>query len=263
MTWRPQLVALDVDGTVADEHDRVSPRVVAAVAAARAAGTHVLVSTGRSMLAARSVVRTLGLHARTHVFSNGAVTARLDPDEIVDLVTFDPAPVVRLMHERVPGLRFAVEDHGVGYRVNAPFPDGELAGKVEVCDLDELVARPATRVVVRQPAIGAEEFLDVVESIGLHEVNYVVGYSAWLDIAPEGVSKASALEPMRVALGVPADATLAIGDGRNDIEMLRWAARGVAMGGAVVEVQDAADDVTRDFADDGAAVELERWFVPR
>ena len=53
---------------------------------------------------------------------------------------------------------------------------------------------------------------------------------------------------------------LAIGDGRNDIEMLRWAGRGVAMGQAVEEVLAAADDVTETVYDDGAAVELRRWF---
>ena len=53
---------------------------------------------------------------------------------------------------------------------------------------------------------------------------------------------------------------LAIGDGRNDIEMLRWAGRGVAMGQAVPEVVEAADAVTATVYDDGAAVELRRWF---
>ena len=53
---------------------------------------------------------------------------------------------------------------------------------------------------------------------------------------------------------------LAIGDGRNDIEMLEWAGRGVAMGQAVQLVMDAADDVTAPVAEDGAAVELGRYF---
>jgi hydroxymethylpyrimidine pyrophosphatase-like HAD family hydrolase len=53
---------------------------------------------------------------------------------------------------------------------------------------------------------------------------------------------------------------LAIGDGRNDIEMLEWAGRGVAMGQAVQQVIDAADDVTDTVGDDGAAVELGRYF---
>ena len=53
---------------------------------------------------------------------------------------------------------------------------------------------------------------------------------------------------------------LAIGDGRNDIEMLRWAGRGVAMGQAVEEVRAAADAVTGTVCDDGVVTELARWF---
>ena len=53
---------------------------------------------------------------------------------------------------------------------------------------------------------------------------------------------------------------LAIGDGRNDIEMLQWAGRGVAMGQAVEEVHAAADDVTATVYEDGAAVELGKYF---
>jgi hydroxymethylpyrimidine pyrophosphatase-like HAD family hydrolase len=51
-----------------------------------------------------------------------------------------------------------------------------------------------------------------------------------------------------------------MGDGRNDIEMLRWAGRGVALGDACAEVQAVADDVTGCFADGGTVAELERWF---
>jgi hydroxymethylpyrimidine pyrophosphatase-like HAD family hydrolase len=61
-------------------------------------------------------------------------------------------------------------------------------------------------------------------------------------------------------LGYRAGDVLAIGDGRNDIEMLSWAGRGVAIGDACAEVKAVADDVTGTFADCGAAQELDRWF---
>ena len=99
-----------------------------------------------------------------------------------------------------------------------------------------------------------------VDAVTHDGTNYVVGWTAWLDLSPVGVTKASGLEYVARELGVvPAD-VLAIGDGRNDIEMLRWAGRGVAMGQAVPEVQAAADAVSATVHDDGAAVELERYF---
>ncbi|RYJ00764.1 MAG: HAD family phosphatase, partial [Actinomycetales bacterium] len=59
----------------------------------------------------------------------------------------------------------------------------------------------------------------------LHDTNYYIGYTAWLDIAPDGVSKASGLDVLCGRFGIdPAD-VLAVGDGNNDLEMLRWAGR--------------------------------------
>jgi len=96
--------------------------------------------------------------------------------------------------------------------------------------------------------------------LGLHGTDYVVGWTAWLDLSPVGVSKASGLAHVGRELGVEASDVLAIGDGRNDIEMLQWAGRGVAMGQAIQDVIDAADDVTVSVYEDGAAVEMEKYF---
>ncbi|MEP6856491.1 MAG: HAD hydrolase family protein, partial [Pedococcus sp.] len=106
-------------------------------------------------------------------------------------------------------------------------------------------------VTFRSPNGTAEDFLALTDRIGLHGVNYAVGFSAWLDLNPEGVSKGSALEILRRQLEIDPQYTVAVGDQRNDLEMLRWAARGVAMGNAPDEVKAAADEVTGDVDDNG------------
>ena len=103
----------------------------------------------------------------------------------------------------------------------------------------------------RAPGSTAEDFLALTERIGLHGVNYAVGFSAWLDLNPEGVSKGSALELLRRRLEVEPRFTVAIGDQRNDVEMLHWAARGVAMGNAPDEVKAIANEVTGTVDEDG------------
>jgi hydroxymethylpyrimidine pyrophosphatase-like HAD family hydrolase len=122
------------------------------------------------------------------------------------------------------------------------------------------VSGPVSRVIIRDPEATADAFVELAARLGLQGTDYVVGWTAWLDLAPVGVSKASGLEIVGRELGVGADDVLAIGDGRNDIEMLRWAGRGVAMGQAIDQVREAADAVTASVYDDGAAVELDRWF---
>jgi hydroxymethylpyrimidine pyrophosphatase-like HAD family hydrolase len=129
-----------------------------------------------------------------------------------------------------------------------------------ITDIDDIVARPVSRVIIRDPAATADDFVELAAKLGLHGTDYVVGWTAWLDLSPVGVSKASGLAIVAERLGIGQVDVLAIGDGRNDIEMLRWAGRGVAMGQAVEETRAAADDVTASVHDDGVAVELGRWF---
>jgi hydroxymethylpyrimidine pyrophosphatase-like HAD family hydrolase len=258
----PLLVALDVDGTILDHDERLSDRVRGAVRAVADGGHHVVVATGRSLHGTLPVLDRLGLTTGYAVCSNGAVTLGLDPSladgyELVDVVTFDPAPALRLLREHLPAAAFAVEDVGSGFRLAGPFPQGELTGQLTVVPFEELLDVPATRVVVRSPEHTPQDFLELTSRIGLHGVNYAVGWTAWLDIAPDGVSKASALERVRERLGVGSVSTVAAGDGRNDLEMLGWAARSIAMGNAPDEVRAAAGEVAGDVADDGLAEVLE------
>lgn len=265
MTWRPRLVALDIDGTVVDHADVLPPSVYAAVRRVVDAGVPVVLSTGRGWHATRPVFDALDLPAGYAVSSNGAVGVWYDPasgegGEVVHEVTFDPAAVIDRVAERAPHALIATEVVGEGYRVSGAFPDGDLHGQVWHESLDELRSRPVTRVIVRDPGSSDEDFIELAEALGLHGVSYFIGYSAWLDIAPEGVHKATGLGFVCEKLGVdPAD-VLALGDGRNDIEMLQWAGRGVALGDAPDEVKAAADAVTGLFDDDGTPDELARWF---
>jgi len=252
----PLLVALDLDGTTIDHVGALSSAVRDAVSDVVDAGHHLVISTGRSIVATLPIVEMLGLERGYAVCSNGAVTLVLDPERpsgyrIVDTVTFDPRPVLTMLRDVIPNALVAVEDLGVGFKVSGPFPDGELGGEQVVVDWEELVAHPATRVTLRRPEASSEEFMEQVEHAGLHGVSYAVGWTAWLDINPEGVSKGSALELVRRTLRVEPGDTVAIGDQRNDIEMLHWAARGVAMGQAPDEVKDAADEVTGTVEEDG------------
>ena len=269
-SWRPRLVALDIDGTLlkwiegaGQTHEQVAPAVHDAVRRAHDAGAHIVLASGRSPHGMSSIADLLDLEGSEPawvVASNGAVVFRYPPLEVVHEETFDARPAVEAILREHPGVLVAVEERGVGYRVNRPFPAGELSGDMLITDVADLVAQHVSRVIIRDPDSTAEDFLDLAGRLGLHGTDYVVGWTAWLDLAPVGVSKASGLAHVAERLGVAAADVLAIGDGRNDIEMLQWAGRGVAMGQAPDEVKQAADAVTATVEEDGAAVELERWF---
>jgi Cof subfamily protein (haloacid dehalogenase superfamily) len=258
--WRPRVVALDIDGTLVDHEGVLPTEVRRSVRRVTAAGVPVVLTTGRSWHATRPVFQQLGLPNGPVIASNGAVTVDFPPFEVRQVVTFDPSDVIERVLREHPTAALAAEVVGQGYRVTRQFPDGDLTGEIVQVSVAELAGSDVTRIVVRDPDASDVEFIALAERIGLHGVSYSVGWSAWLDIAPAGVNKASALADVVADLGCTAADVLAIGDGRNDIEMLTWAGRGVAVGDACVEVQAAADHVTGTFAERGTARELDRWF---
>ena len=255
------LVALDIDGTTLREDGSVSDAVIEQVRRVHAAGHEVMPATGRSFAATLPVLEHLGITPRFVVCSNGAITLRRDLEtpsgyrrEWVE--SFDPTEVLRSIQAHLGNARFAVEDVDGHYRYTEPFPDATIGLDSERVAFLELLNRPATRVVVISPDHDMEDFLAVVERMGLHQVSYAIGWSAWLDIGADGVNKATAMERVRTELGIPRERVMAVADGRNDIEMLRWAAeegRGVAMGHSPADLRDVAGELTGTVHDDGLA----------
>jgi 5-amino-6-(5-phospho-D-ribitylamino)uracil phosphatase len=255
----PWLVALDIDGTLLHEDGSISDAVIEQVRRLDEAGHQVMLATGRSSAATIPVLEHLGITPRFLVCSNGAITLHRDAAapsgyrrEWVD--SFDPTDALRTIHAHLGNARFAVEDEHGHYRYTGRFPDTTIGLDSEHVQFDELLNHPATRVVVMSPNQDMEDFLAVVEKMGLHRVSYAIGWTAWLDIAADGVNKATAMERVRIELGIPRERVLAVADGRNDIELLRWASesgRGVAMGQSPAEVIEAAREITGTVREDG------------
>jgi hydroxymethylpyrimidine pyrophosphatase-like HAD family hydrolase len=219
-------------------------------------------ATGRSAANAIPVVVDVGIQVGHAVCSNGAVTIEIDPQDHIgyrptDIVTFDPKPILTQLVDKLPNAHFAVEDIDGTYRFHRPFPAFALGNQNFETPLDELMHQPVSRVVVLSPEHNVGEFLSVIEQVGLHSVSYSIGYTAWLDIAPQGVTKGSALEKMRRMHNIRPEQVITIGDGRNDIPMFEWAKSGgglaFAMGQAADETKHSASAVTSSVEEDGVA----------
>jgi hydroxymethylpyrimidine pyrophosphatase-like HAD family hydrolase len=246
------LVALDIDGTLVDDGNKIPSGTVAALDLARAAGHEIVLATGRSLVGLMPVAIRLGLTDGWGVCSNGALTVRLDRSapsgyDVVDARTFDPGPVIRRALEIVPVVRIAVEEVGWGWRTNAPFEPGELNGQQKLVPVNDLVDQPATRIVIS--AAEVQRFTDTLHATG---VTVTPMGPDWLDIAARDVDKAVALDDVREFLNIPVERTVAIGDGVNDLRMLAWAGRSVAMGHAPAIVRSAADETTGTIGQAGA-----------
>lgn len=258
MIAQPMLIGLDIDGTIMSYDEFISAEVREAITELRLRGHHVVLSTGRPLVATLPVLKELGIETGWVVCSNGSVTARLAPDlpggyEVEHAIMFDAAPAVEALQEYMPEAVIALEKIGVGYYISKPFGSTKLHGEYILLDDESLRSVQTSRVVVARATHAAREFTKHVTSIGLRDSYYAIADEYWMDLAPEGITKAYGMERLRVALDVAPHNTLAVGDSDNDIEMLQWAHRGVAMGHAEASVIAAADEITYPIIDDGVA----------
>lgn len=248
----PDLIALDVDDTLVPHMGAVSERVIEALARAQAAGIMVVLATGRTISTTAPVARAAGLDGWM-VCSNGAVLATVEPETVIDTITFDPRPALDVMVSQLPDAVFAVEDiHGV-FHTTRLFGAGALGLSIRVVPFEHLLTDPVVRLVVRSEAHADTGLGHIAAQLGMHSVIFGVGETAWMDIGPQGVNKATMLAELCTRLDINHARTLVVGDFYNDVEMLRWAGTGVAMGSAPDSVRAAADAITSATPGDGVA----------
>ncbi|WP_109526477.1 MULTISPECIES: HAD family hydrolase [Nocardia] len=266
---RPMMVALDIDGTLhaardtdPRAHETISVAVRAAVRAVVTSGSHVVLCTGRLSPATLPFLRELDIASGFAVCSNGAVLIDAATGQVVEQVRFDLMTPVAILRERLPGAIFVSENPGVGVRATDRVDDADMHhGTIELVDIDELAAAPTTRLAVHWPGHSGTALAATLAEIDLPGIRCCCYPDESLaDLTAAGVSKAAMLEKLRVALGVSTTQTLAIGDGVNDLEMLSWAAHGIAMGNSPAPVLAAADEICPSADEDGSAIALSRWF---
>ena len=258
----PELLALDIDDTIVTHLGSVNERVVDAVGRATDAGINVVLSTGRTISTTAPIARALGLDGWA-VCSNGALLAMVEPETIVETVTFDPRSILDRIVTLLPDAVYAVEDtHGV-FHATRIFGAGSLGLSLREVPFEHLLNEPVVRLVVRSDEHVETGFGEIVEQMGLHTVIFGVGDTAWMDIGPTGVSKATMLAKLCTRLDVNPARTVAVGDSWNDIDMLAWAGTGVAMGSAPRAVTNVADAMTDATPGDGVAEVIDALLASR
>lgn len=82
----------------------------------------------------------------------------------------------------------------------------------------------------------------------------------FLELVPQGIDKARSLAVLLDELGMTREQMVAMGDGYNDLSMIRFAGMGVAMANAQEPVKKAADYITLSNDEDGVAAAVEKLF---
>jgi hydroxymethylpyrimidine pyrophosphatase-like HAD family hydrolase len=149
-----------------------------------------------------------------------------------------------------------VED-GRSFRYEQAWPlrwSGEHHAVRVLSTPEQLTSVPAVKLLARSATHPADDFFELVSRTlgGLAESTHSSS-SALVEISAAGVTKAAGLAWLCERQGIEPSEVIAFGDMPNDIPMLTWAGRSVAMGNAHPAVREAADEVGRTNDEDGVA----------
>ena len=270
MQQSPMLIALDLDGSLLTTDKRLTARTRAVLEKASAAGVRIVPATGRFFLGLPEEIRTAPF-LRYAITINGAsvldrdavvyraeipwqraveIMEYLDPmDLIYDCYQDSWGCITRDFQERAA--EFVPDQYYLKMLRVFRSPVDEL--KAHLSDVkhgvqkiilftrtDELQAELLRTLPVRFPDLA-------VTSSTRHNI----------ELNAPRANKGDALRGLAAALDIPAERTMAVGDGLNDMTMLRAAGIRVAMGNAHPDLKAIATYITDDCDHDGAAKAVE------
>lgn len=273
-----RLLAVDIDGTLVNSRDELTPATREALACVREAGVQIVLATGRRYSRVLPLVAGLGIDLPV-VTASGALIKHPADHRTIFRADFGRDRLCRLLEviarhkyeavlygdsyqhgfdfycpsERSPQLElddYYLQNAGCGRpwpRLMRDPPDGVFAG-FAAGTRDEMLA--LARELER--ALPGELYTHVLRS------PRYVGY--FCEIAPQGVTKWSGVCQLAREWGIAEREICAVGDDVNDLPMIEGAGLGVAMGNAVDEVKRAARRVAPPHDDDGL-VEVARWIL--
>ena len=287
-SMRPRLIATDLDGTLLDDAQRLTPRTIAAVRAVVAAGIGFVLVTARPPRTVAPLAEQLG-GGISALCGNGTILAEFGepgrdaeqdtsgdaetgpgaaaqptPGGITLIRSFDVADAVAIVDQLRPVLPeagFALETGSEVYFETA-FRIGSVADHRRILTDNLTAIAPQMPSIVKVLARSARRSADEMVAVARATVSEAAeishsGGTGLLEIGPHGASKASALAWLCARRGIAAGEVAAFGDMPNDLPMLRWAGLGHAVANAHPEVLAAAHRVVGHHAADGVALALE------
>ena len=270
-----RLVALDIDGTILNSEEELSPRTRKVILQVQERGVQVVLATGRRLVRTLPWAQALGL-TQPLIVHNGAVIFEQASGEILlqEGVDLQMAQVLqRELEARF--LNYVVyTGESAGEEVLAPLGTWQepenlllryLGENAEFVDQVRLQSAPIRISIVDLPrkVDPFYEYLSDTYGDQIKAMLFGTQCDDWrgIEIIPPNCSKGTGLAHVAEKLNVSAAEVVAMGDNVNDLEMIRWAGLGVAMENAPPELKDQAKGIAPSNDQDGVAVILEGLFL--
>lgn len=244
-----KLLALDLDGTLLNDDEKISQRNAQAIRQLVAQGTHVCIATGRGYPSAVPFAKQLELDTPLVTVNGAEIWAT--PTSIYRRTLLD-ADYVRQLHQFARSLEdcwfWAYTTEGIY----------NLAGWIEPADDYDSHQWLKFGFYTENTQLLHQIYTKLCEWPEL-EITNSSPYN-W-EVNATGVSKATAIEQLCTLLNVTMAEVVVMGDSLNDIAMIKAAGLGVAVGNAQDAVKEVADVVVVDNNDHAVAYVIEHYFL--
>ena len=258
----PQLIALDMDGTLLDDNGQLPPDFAAISTRAHQLGVTLVPASGRQL----ATLQEMFPHEDTFIAENGSVVVH---DNRVISATTLPSAAVRAAMAALQSVEtphtvvLCTPDTGYVHKGADEQARAEIAKyyrSVEwVDDLDALLDANIIKIAA-YCADGSEKHLHQPLLATVPEHNIAISGAVWLDVMAAGVNKGVALQTMAKLLSVPMPRTAAFGDFLNDYELLREAGTAIAMENAHPKLKEIADRIAPPNTEYGVMTVLRQLF---
>ncbi|MDM5224934.1 HAD family hydrolase [Cytobacillus sp. NJ13] len=252
-------IFIDMDGTLLKASNYISERNKEAIYRLIDQGVMVFLATGRHYEVTAPYHKEIGLQTPMICLNGAAIhdaetgratqikTVRLNEERFHHLTSESPCNVI--IHTAT-GLFCKETNEEIDYWTKVGKIPPQYIG-----DLRQATYQDVLKYSVRTGAASPE-----LSALFKSEAG-VIDWDDGFELVAPDVSKWAAIKSLLAEFQISPNEVAAIGDGPNDIEMLRHAGTGVAMGNASEKVKAAADFVTEHHENDGLAEFIERYLL--
>jgi len=272
-----KMVALDLDGTTFDSAGDITERTVNTLEEAAAAGTHIVVSTGRSYASLPQHIKDVS-GIEYAITSNGAHVNLMHNGEQIYSDFLDPDAVERVAElKRETGADIEVFINGKAYVDESYYEDVKENGcayrnaeyviwsRKPVPDVTSMMLEHKHEIENVNFIFRTPELLEEAKPVlyAMENATVTSSFINNLEVGGPNTSKKTALLWLMDYLGISTDELMCCGDAPNDQAMLELAGIGVAVANAWGGLKDHADYITESNDDDGVAIAVEKFVLKR
>lgn len=266
MSMDKHLIVLDLDGTLLTDEKKISPKTKQTLHKAKEQGHEIMIATGRPYRASEMYYKELVLNTPIVNFNGAFVHHPLDQNwetfhqpmevgvarEIVQACHDFDFSFRNIIAEVMDDVYFHYHDE----RLIDVFNFGEP--NVTTGDLRNYLTESPTSMLIHADEEHVTEIRKHLSSVHAEVIDHRRWAAPWhvIEIVKSGLNKAVGIEKVASHLEIPQNRIIAFGDEDNDLEMLKYAGVGVAMGNAIEPLKSVADDITLSNEEDGIAAFL-------